>query len=455
MGLSSRPRRVLLAATIFTFCFYLSLDRWSQFLWRAAEPSPAPVVCPQSPLLDDILVVLRTGATEAREKLPVHFQTVLTCVPDLVIYSDFEEDVAGHHLHDVLDEVDEEIRKSNPDFGLYNKLRAHGRDGLDYQTLFGSGGGGATDNPGWKLDKWKFLPMVDRALRHRPQAKWFVFVEGDTYLVWQNMLAWLARFDPEKPHYLGKHMYIGDVLFGHGGSGFVLSNPTMQMVSQRWRERKAEIEAYTAESWAGDMVLGKVIKDVGIDMVWSFPNLQGDSPTTMDWNVSKLGREPWCYAPTTFHHLNRLEYEALWRFERRWLVGHPTASAGPRFGDVFKGVILPRLRQRRDSWDNMAEGIEHSAEAFGRLPEEERGNLTYAERQAPGSFEGCRTLCECKRDCIQFSFSSPGRCVTSAELRLGHAADSPCMEYSNAAARCLKPVEPGSGSLGSSSEQFI
>ncbi|KAK7976954.1 c6 zinc finger domain containing protein [Apiospora saccharicola] len=295
---------------------------------------------PTIPLLDDILVVLRTGATEAREKLPVHFQTVLACVPDLVVCSDFEEDVAGHHLYDVLDEVDEEIKRSNPDFALYNQLRAHDRDGLgDYQTLFGSGGGGgATDNPGWKLDKWKFLPMADKALRHRPQAKWFVFVEGDTYLVWQNMLAWLSRFDPEKPHYLGKHMYIGDVLFGHGG-----------------RERRAEIEAYTAESWAGAMVLGKVIKDVGIDMLWSFPNLQGDSPTTLDWNVSKLGREPWCYASITFHHLNRLEYEALWRFERRWLVGHP-ASAGPRFGDVFKGVILPQLRQRRDSWDNMAEG---------------------------------------------------------------------------------------------------
>ncbi|KAK7921712.1 hypothetical protein PG985_009734 [Apiospora marii] len=363
MGLYNRPRRVLFAAAVLTFCLYWSLDPWSHFPC-VAEPN-API-CPQSPLLDDILVVLRTGATEAREKLPVHFQTVLSCIPDLVIYSDFEEDIAGHHLHDVLDEVDEEIRRSNPDFELYNKLRASGREGLDYQTLFGSGGGGATDNPGWKLDKWKFLPMVERALRHRPRAKWFVFVEGDTYLVWQNMLEWLSQFDPEKPHYLGKHMYIGDVLFGHGGSGFVLSKPAMQMVSQRWREKRAEIEAYTAEQWAGDMVLGKVIRDVGIDMFWAFPNLQGDSPTTMDWNVSKIGREPWCYSPTTFHHLNRLEYEAMWRFELRWLVGHP--GSAPRFGDVFKGIILPQLRERRDSWDNMAAGIEHSEEASRRCP---------------------------------------------------------------------------------------
>lgn len=390
MGPCSRPRRVLLAATIFIFCLYFSLDRWSQFTW-ASEASAS--VCPQSPLGDDILVVLRTGATEAHEKLPIHFQTVVTCLPDFVIYSD----------------------------------------------------------SGWKLDKWKFMPMVDRALRHRPEAKWFVFVEGDTYLVWQNMLEWLSKFDPEQPHYLGKHMYIGDVLFGHGGSGFVLSNPAMQKVSRRWRETKTDIEAYTAEQWAGDMVLGKVIKDVGVDMFWAFPNLQGDSPTTIDWNVSKLGREPWCYAPTTFHHMNSLEYEALWRFEQRWLVGHPGTT--PIFGDVFKGVILPQFREKRESWDNMAAGVEHSAEAFAELPEEDRDALTYAEQQAPGSFEGCRTLCECKRDCIQFSFSQ-GRCTTSTELRLGHAADSPCLEYSNAASRCLKPAGPRNGTLSSSNQSI-
>ncbi|KAK8038539.1 hypothetical protein PG993_006950 [Apiospora rasikravindrae] len=400
--------------------------------------------------------ILRTGATEAHEKLPIHFQTVLTCIPDFVIYSDFEEDIAGHHLHDILSEVDEDLRQSNPDFKLYNKLRAHGRDGLDYETLFGSGSGGATDNPGWKLDKWKFMPMVDRALRHRPEAKWFVFVEGDTYLVWQNMMEWLSKLDPGRPHYLGKHMYIGSVLFGHGGSGFALSNPAMQRVSQRWRQARAEIEAYTAESWAGDMVLGKIIKDVGIDMFWAFPHLQGDSPTTMDWNVSKLGREPWCYAPATFHHLNSREYEALWAFEQQWLLGHPYPSwTSPKFGDIFKAVILPQLRERRDSWDNMAAGTKYSTEAFVRLTEEDRRALSPAERQAPGSFEGCRAACESQESCIQFSFS-PGRCATSTELRLGHAADVPCLEYSNAAAMCLKPgsgrrVE---GSL-SSSEEFI
>ncbi|KAK8087437.1 hypothetical protein PG994_002411 [Apiospora phragmitis] len=390
------------------------------------------------------------GATEALEQLPIHFKTVLTCIPDFVIYSDFEKDITGHHLHDVFDQVDNKIRNSNPDFELYNNLRASGREGLDYQTLFGSGSGGATDNPGWKLDKWKFMPKVDRALSHRPEAKWFVFIEGDTYLVWQNMLEWLSRFDPSQPHYLGKHMYIGSVLFGHGGSGFVLSNPAMQKVSQRWSEAKAEIEAYTAGEWAGDMVLGKIIKDVGIDMFWGFSHLQGDSPTTMDWNVSELGR---CYAPATFHHLNTLEYETLWAFEQQWLLDRPP-GAFPRFRDMFKGVILPRLRQRRDSWDNMAAGTEYSAEKFGKLSEDGRSALSSAGWQAPDSFEGCRAACERKTDCIQFSFSH-GRCTTSTEFRLGHAADSPCLDCSNAAAKCLEPGGYKESITSSNSEAFI
>ncbi|KAJ8124315.1 hypothetical protein O1611_g9326 [Lasiodiplodia mahajangana] len=121
--------------------------------------------------MKDIFLVIRTGATEAQEKLPVHFKTILTCVPDFIIYSDMDEIVDGHQIHDVLNEVNETMKKMAPEFELYDRLRTRGREGLDYETTFGSGPSGALDNPGWKLDKWKFLPMVDRALQKRPKAK--------------------------------------------------------------------------------------------------------------------------------------------------------------------------------------------------------------------------------------------------------------------------------------------
>ncbi|KAK8130790.1 hypothetical protein PG999_003170 [Apiospora kogelbergensis] len=407
-------RTVLVITAVFIFIIHWSFFRSSSLrpLSAVGNTEVAKPGCPTSPLLGDVLVVLRTGATEAREKLPVHFETVLTCIPNYVIYSDFTEDIAGHHLLDVLDgAVDEKLRQSNPDFELYNKLRASGRDGLEYQTSFGSGSGGATDNPGWKLDKWKFMPMVERALSHRPDAKWFVFVEGDTYLVWQNMLEWLSKFDHRQPHYLGKHMYIGD------------------KVTQKWRENKAEIEAYTAQEWAGDMVLGKPDHN-GLERV-------------------QAGARAVVLPPATFHHMNRVEYEALWAFEQHWLRDHQSGSSFPRFRDMFKAVVLPQLRPRRDSWDNMAAGTQYSTELLADLSDADRNALSLAERQALISFEHCRRACESKPDCIQFSFSQ-GRCTTSKELRLGHTADSPCLEYSNAASKCLRPAAYRENSLGSS-----
>ncbi|KAI0460091.1 glycosyltransferase family 31 protein [Xylaria acuta] len=395
------------------------------------------VVCPKSPLMKDVFLVIRTGATEAQEKLPVHFKTILTCIPDFIVYSDMDEIVDGHQVHDVLNEVNETIKRTAPEFQLYDHLLTRGREGLDYQTMFGSGPSGALDNPGWKLDKWKFLPMVDRALRERPRAKWFIFVEPDTYLMWTNMLEYLSHFDASKPWYIGKHMYASGVLFAHGGSGFALSRPALEKVSKHWRDKKTEIEQATLKGWAGDMILGKTLSDVGVSMFWAYPHLQGDSLTALDWAVEKLERQAWCYAATTFHHMNAEEITDLWQFEQTWYRRNPTGGAPLRFRDIFNNLIRHRLRAERTAWDNMSVGREYSDEALAKLSQNDVDNLSLVEQNAHNSFEMCQATCEQQPRCIQFSFV-PGKCSVSDELRLGHAADTQCLEYSNAAGKCVK-----------------
>lgn len=389
---------------------------------------------------NDVLVVIRTGATESLEKLPAHFETILKCIEDYVIYSDMEEEIEGHHIHGVLAHVDDTIKSTVPEFELYNQLHTKGRDQLDYQTTFGSGPGGSVENPSWKLDKWKFLPMVDRALQHRPHIKWFVFIEPDTYLMWRNMLEYLVKFDANQPYYLGKHMYIGDVLFGHGGSGFALSNPAAKKVVEHWKAHQAEYDKYTEEQWAGDRILGKVCKDVGIDMFWAFPHLQGDSLTTIDWNVSKLDRELWCYVPTTFHHMNKEEFNTMWNFEQE-LHRRNQDLATLHFQDIFKGVIYRYFKPERSDWDNLSAEIKYSEEATAKLSEGDKNMLSEPEREAHFSFGDCQRVCESVPSCIQFSYV-PGRCSISSELRLGHAVvESRCLEYSNAAGKCIKTEE--------------
>ncbi|KAI1082459.1 glycosyltransferase family 31 protein [Whalleya microplaca] len=433
----SRKLRPVLIISIFSLYVLLSLYR-APVLQRVPAPRSknAGPVCPEAALAKDVLLVLRTGATEVLEKLPIHFETTLKCVSDYVIFSDMEEDIGSHHIHDVLDQVNDTLRNTVPEFKLYNQLRTRGRKGLKPKTTFGSGPGGAAEKSGWKLDKWKFLPMVDRALQHRPNAKWFVFVEPDTYVAWHNVLEYLNEFDARKSHYIGKHMYVGDVLFAYGGSGFTLSNPAMRRVVEYWRSHQDELDQYTEKEWAGDMILGKTVKDAGIDMSSAFPHLQEDSLTTINWNVSKLERQPWCYAPLTFHHMSQAEFSRVWRFEQQWHRRN-RGKATLRFRDVFKSLIGPRLRSERSKWDNMSRGTDYNGEALAKLSGEERSTLTLTEREAHVSFDHCRAVCESKPTCIQFSHA-PGKCSISDELRLGHATDEQCLEYSNAAGGCIK-----------------
>jgi hypothetical protein len=374
-------------------------------------PEKQGVICPQSPITSDILVVIRTGATEALDKLPVHFDSTLSCVPNYVIYSDYEEDIHGHHVFDVLDEASATLKASAPEFELYEQMKRHGREGLDTLEHFGSGPTGS-ENPSWKLDKFKFLPMVDKAMRYSPKSRWFVFIEADTYLMWPNVVEYLLKLDPSQDLYMGNPMYINDVLFAHGGSGFVISQAAMRKVTEHWRTRVAEYDKYTTESWAGDMVLGKALKDAGVELTQLFPHLQGEPVSSFDHNGSKIGRAPWCYAPMTYHHMRKGEIQNLWAFERAWrrkgkgLLSH---------GDVFKEYLVPKMTTEINDWDNVS---------------------IDAELNSANSLKECHATCQAKTDCLQYSYAA-GACSTTTKVRYGNEAHKACIEYSDSAGKCL------------------
>lgn len=439
-----KNRTVYIAFVICVYFLYSSLK---------SATSPTPILrsylntpqCPQSPIAEEVLVVLRTGATEALEKLPVHFDTTLRCIPNYAIYSDYEENIEGYHIHDVFDEISEDLKDSVPDFELYRGLKSTGRHGLSSTRHSGSGPEGSLGNPGWKLDKFKFLPMVDKALRHSPNAKWFVFIELDTFLMWGNLLEYLSRFDAQKPYYIGKQMFIGDVLFAHGGSGFVLSVAAMNKVTEHWRIHMAEYDQYTIEQWAGDMVLGKVLRDVKVELLWAFPHFQGDPVSTLDHNITKIDRQPWCYPSITYHHMSGDEIRSLWEFEQGRQL---TSNIPVRHADVFKEYVLHSLRKKREEWDNYSVNPEYSVKAL-KDAAKDIASLPRSDQGAHGSFEACRSACESKADCLQYSYSA-ARCSISNEVRLGRRATSQCLEYSGAASKCIKTndLEQGFRNIG-------
>ncbi|KAI5862461.1 glycosyltransferase family 31 protein [Durotheca rogersii] len=350
--------------------------------------------------LDDLFVILRTGATEAPKKLPVHFTTTLRCVPHFALYSDYEEVIEGHQVHNALDEVDPDIIASHPDFEYYRRLQEGGRAAFSAEELTqwasAKNTNGGRDSPGWRLDKWKFLPVADKAFRQQPDAKWYIFIESDSYMLWQTLLQWLSHFDASKPHYLGMQMQIGDVIFAYGGSGFAISNPALKKVVEHRRANLKSYDDFTAGHWAGDCVLGKALKDAGVNLLWSFPTLVGDQPSDMDYNTSFGGADktPWCYYAASFHHLPPDEYPKFAKFEEVWNREHTSPL---RHRDVFRSYVLPRISTEHSDWDNLSDHDEGTV----------------------GAFEECRQACENKPDCLQFSVAD-NTCKTSTALKLGH-----------------------------------
>jgi hypothetical protein len=296
-----------------------------------ADQTPPPsaakyAVCESAGSFDDTFLVLRTGANEALKRIPSHFNTTLRCMPQTSygIWSDLEEVIDGHHIQNVLSGMDPDIVASNSDFAYYRRLQEKGRAAFSpteiAQWASAPNTAGGRDTPGWKLDKWKFLPLAEQAYRQRPDAKWYIFMEGDTHVNWSNFLTWLCRLDASKRYYIGQLMIIGDVVFAYGGASFVISNPAMQALVEHRASKPEFYEEFTSHHWAGDCVLGKALKDIDIDLTQAWPNLLGDSPFDIDYRSSVGGSDArlWCYAAMSWHHLSSSDMTELLEFEQEW-----------------------------------------------------------------------------------------------------------------------------------------
>lgn len=219
------------------FCIWnISHFRLSTRVSHNADATRLP--CSRLPGADSTLVVLRTGATELEARLPAHLSTTLRCYPHHVIFSDYQETFPGKPILDALEFVSPEIKASNADFELYRRLQQGGRAGLNASELSDADSKpvsliGNTDNPGWKLDKWKFLPIVNQTLYLYPKMKWYVFAEADTFMLWSTLLAYTAAMNPDELFYVGSQTMVGSFQIAHGGSAFVVSQPALRRVVER------------------------------------------------------------------------------------------------------------------------------------------------------------------------------------------------------------------------------
>ncbi|KAJ5098118.1 hypothetical protein N7532_005119 [Penicillium argentinense] len=362
--------------------------------------------CRPLPGIEDVLVILKTGITEAQDKVPVHVRTTLRCIPHKLIVSDYEEDIAGLRTRDVFHNASASMLSSD-DFAIYHRARSGGRAGLLQQdhTKVANGPSGMMDNPGWKLDKWKFLPMVQEARAYRPEAKWFVFLEADTYPIWTNLLAWLAQFDAERQLYIGNQMQIGESMFAHGGSGFVLSNSAIHNVADLVTKYPEEWEKITNAQWAGDCVLGMALSTIHISLVWSWPHVTTESVWGQDALGEGFGKKQWCHPPFTFHHMSPADVDRMWDFDQKWFSNENHTVL--HYGDIFTHFVRPTLAHHLDNWDNYARDEYKKKNSEGI--------------EIPMTVWDCAEHCASDRACLQYRFSD-GKCYTSPQALRGTPA---------------------------------
>lgn len=317
-------------------------------VWKPADslggsssppPSQSEFPCRRIPGADDVLVILKTGAMESHKKLPIHFKTTLRCIPHWRVFSDLEEDIEGYRVHDVLDEIDDGVKKSAEEFRLYDMIQQwHTRGRIPSavdEVLY---------KQAWNLDKWKFLPMVKKALETRPNSKWYFFMEADTSLIWSNLLLYLSRLNPEEPHYIGElsicplcrcphsesgqlmirqgaQSWIGNTELAYAGSGFIISNKALRMVVEEYTSNVPQYNELTRNEWAGDIVLAKAMKNQGIYPTRSFPILQRETPFTLDYT-----ERHWCFPVVSYYHMTPDWIQAMWDYEQQWLAKKQAVS---------------------------------------------------------------------------------------------------------------------------------
>jgi hypothetical protein len=327
--LARRPGRILLLVVVFFFFAYTLKGRTRpppQPVHRAKTKSFFPPreqksansieldYCQNFPkaLLSEVQVVLKVAAGETSVS-KAHLSTVTSCITNLIIVSEAEERLGDREVIDILAELPKSYEVNNLDFQAYiNHKKAHseGETKQESQRSF-------------KLDRFKYLPMVDKAYMTSPKAKWYVFLESDVYFFWDTLFRLLSQLDPTEPHYLGApHKGSEGRWFAYGGAGIVMSNGLMkQLIPGRTpgstdipRENRlaTRFENWVKEDARGDAVLAYAIQNV------TGTRLEALDPTFTSDELRKITtyRDRWCVPLLSLHQLSPEQMEKLWKWER-------------------------------------------------------------------------------------------------------------------------------------------
>lgn len=231
------------------------------------------------------------GASQGLDQIYSTLNQILKHTSNVLVVSDRDQDLGHVHAHDVLRNLDSWYSTNNPEFSHYNKINRANHISNSISS-----------SEGWHLDKFKFLPMVEYAYQKHSTAEWFVFVETDTVLIWDNLLLLLGQYNHSQAIYMGSPT-LGRPLpdgmptwFVYGGSGFLLSQGAMTRVllqapsveREQLPRLSDQFRTLVKEDCCGDSVLGYAISWKGIRLSGLFPAFNPHALYSLNFDAGNL-----------------------------------------------------------------------------------------------------------------------------------------------------------------------
>jgi hypothetical protein len=232
-------------------------------------PPPGDPACEGFPDTSKVLVVMKTGASEAYARLPTQMMTMLKCLPDYLIFSDMDQHIGGQQIHDSLSTVLPQAMEGNADFDLYRRQKWCLVDQENCNKL------GDPAREGWALDKYKNVHIAEKTYAMRPGYDWYLFIDADTYVLWPNLMKWIKKLDPTKRLYLGSVTLINGFRFGHGGSGYLVSKAAMHDLVGKNPGVANEYDVRAKSECCGDYLFALALKDKTETSVQQMVSLRG------------------------------------------------------------------------------------------------------------------------------------------------------------------------------------
>jgi hypothetical protein len=269
----------------------------------------------------DVLLIMKTGSTSMWKRLLVHLSTTLSPdripIGNTVVYSDYSETVGTFSIIDALANITKKS-KDLPDFDVYRQQPQYADHNV-YVEAAGVDGDNYGPPGGWIIDKYKFIPLVQHAGANWPKAKWYIYMEDDTYLFLPSVLAYLSTFDWREPHYLGSYAAKSGIAFAHGGAGFALSRGAWEKSFGRNQTMAEDYEEYTTEHCCGDQVLGHALNKHGV----RFGENGGDEKFTWGFNPIVhwrfgFSKWNWCSRLMSWHKVHNRDVARYYAFESAW-----------------------------------------------------------------------------------------------------------------------------------------